>query len=250
MYTNNPAHNSINILLLGESGSGKTFFARTAPGPVWIDSFDRGGSLGLRKWVESGHITVDARYEDEDPYNPKVFEKWSREMRDRARNGFFDYFSTYVLDSSTTWSQAIMNQLLKKNGIPGEAPRWEKEYGPQKTIVSNWIRKLLNMPCNFILTGHLKSTKDDVSGKVVRRFMTTGQAYVTIPLLFDEVWVMDPKETSKGTEYRILTASTGTHVARSRLSADGILDKYEQPDLAAIFEKAGWNPPEPKTAEM
>lgn len=245
-YLDNPANSSCNILLLGESGSGKTFFTRTCPGPIWVDSFDRGGSKNLREWEESGLVTVDARFEEEDPFNPQAFALWSKEMRERVRGGFFDYFGTYVLDSATTWSSAIMNDLLKKAGIPGETPRWEKEYGPLKTITTNWIRKMLNMPCNFILTGHLKTTKDDVSGRLVRRFMTTGQAHVTIPLLFDEIWVMDPKETSRGTEYRVLTASTGTHVARSRLSAGGILDKYEEPDLTKIFKKVGWKAAEPK----
>ena len=48
MYQEDVQSKTVNILLLGESGSGKTFLMRTAPGPVHIDSFDPGGSTSLR----------------------------------------------------------------------------------------------------------------------------------------------------------------------------------------------------------
>ena len=69
--------------------------------------------------------------------------------------------------------------------------------------------------------------------------MTTGQGMITIPLMFDEIYVTAPKEMSSGIEYRLLTKSTGTFLARSRLSADGLLDTYEKADIKHILKKAG-----------
>jgi hypothetical protein len=248
-YKDNPASKSLNILLLGESGSGKTFLMRTAPKPVFIDSFDRGGSKCLQPWIDKGDVIVDSRWEDEDPYRPSAFDTWARETAMRSQEGFFDYLGTYMLDSSTTWSSAIMNHVLKKAGRAGESPQWSHDYAPQKMIVQNWTTRLLNMPCNFVLTGHLQTIKDELIGKVTQRFMAPGQAAVYLPLLFDEIWVMEPKENSKGVDYKILLSSTGFNLARSRLCQDGKLDKYEKPNLNDILTKAKWPIRTPKKLE-
>jgi hypothetical protein len=69
--------------------------------------------------------------------------------------------------------------------------------------------------------------------------MTTGQGMVTIPLLFDEIYVMSTKEKSSGTEYTLLTQSTKLHMARSRMSKNGLLQPVEKPDIKALLKKAG-----------
>lgn len=238
MYQEDIQSQTVNILLLGESGSGKTFLMRTAPGITHIDSFDPGGSKGLREFIDKGTVMVDARWESENPWEPKQFVAWEKEMERRIKIGYFDHIDNYMLDSSTTWSQAIMHQILKLAGIPGKAPRFTHDYGPQKVAIGNWIKRIIGLPCNVIITGHLETKQDATTGKVTKRFMTTGQGSVVIPLLFDEIWVMSPKSTSKGTTYRVLTQSTGNDLARSRMAADGLLDQYENADLSAMMRKA------------
>jgi len=238
-YAEDPRQQAFNALILGEHGSGKTFLLRTARKPVHIDSFDPGGSKGLRDYIEKGEIVVDARWEAEDPLKPFAYDEWRRVMEDRIRMGYFDHFGTYCLDGSTTWSEAIMNKILKRAGIAGDPPRWAKDYVPQKIEIRNWLKRCLALPCDFILTGHLEGYPDDVTGGMSYRFMTTGKGTITIPLNFDEIYVMSPRETSKGVEYRILTEATGRDVARSRLSKGGKLGIYEKPDLKEILKKAG-----------
>jgi len=238
MYQEDVQSSTVNILLLGESGSGKTFLMHTAPGITHIDSFDPGGSKGLREWIDKGTIMVDARWESENPWDPKQFVLWEKEMERRIAGGYFEHIDNYMLDSSTVWSQAIMNQILKLAGIAGKAPRFTHDYGPQKVAIGNWIKRLIGLPCNVIITGHLETKQDTTTGKVTKRFMTTGQGSVVIPLLFDEIWVMSPKATSRGTTYRVLTQSTGGDLARSRMAANGLLDQYEEADLTNIMTKA------------
>lgn len=241
MYSSDARQNSFNALILGESGSGKTYLFKTCRKPVHIDSFDPGGTKSISDEIAKGTIIADTRYECEDPKDPKMFELWMKEMARRAKMKYFNYLGTYILDSSTTWSNAIMNWILKKAHLSGEAPRWAHDYVPQKVQIQNWIAEMLALPCDFILTGHLDSYKDEVTGRVSYRYMTTGKGVITIPLLFDEIYIMEPKATSKGVEYRILTQSNGTYVARSRLAKGGLLDVYEPPDIKAILKKAKMN---------
>ena len=237
-YKTDVRQQTFNLLLLGEMGSGKTFLARTARKPIHIDSFDPGGSKGLEDLIKKGDIIVDSRYESEKPMEPFAFTEWKAVMTSRVREGYFNHIGTYLLDSSTSWSKAIMNSILKKAGIPGTAPRFTKDYTPQKIAIENSIYECLSLPCDFILTGHLETFCDESDGGKVRfRYMTTGKGALVIPTLFDEVWVMEPKSTSGGVEYRILTQNTGTYTCRSRMAKDGLLDQYEKADIKAILKK-------------
>jgi hypothetical protein len=241
MYKTDVHQGKSSILLCGESGSGKTkMVCNTAIKPVHIDSFDSGGTKlpSIRKQIEKGEVIADTRWEGDDPYNPDRFINWVTEMQHRMKIGYFDYLGTYFLDSCTVWSDTIMNQILKKAGIPAEPPRFTKDYNPQKVQILNWIKFMKKMPCNFITTMHLEAHKDEVTGAISYRIMTTGKAVALIPLEFDEIYVASPKETSKGNEYRIITQNTGPYLASTRIG-EGVFDTYEKPDIKYLLGKAG-----------
>lgn len=114
----------------------------------------------------------------------------------------------------------------------------------------NYIRKLMHLPCDFILTGHLREirkliridTKTGIANEEIKyRFYTTGQAVVTIPLLFDEIYVIIGKEGPDGPKREMLIDSLGTYIARSRLKANGKLDAVEEPHIKKLLEKAGFD---------
>jgi len=239
LYNNDPRQKSFNALVLGEMGTGKTFITRTARKPVHIDSFDPGGSKCVRNEIAKHEIIVDTSYESEDRLNPSAYQKWKTDFDHRRKIGYFDHIGTYVLDSSTLWAEAIMNRILQKAGIAGEPPRFTKDYTPQKIEIFNMLNWILDLPCDFILTGHLEQF-DDAADKSVRyRYMTTGKGAIIIPTKFDEIYIMTPKETSGGVKYRLLTKNTGMYTARSRLAAGGLLETYEEPDIKNILKKAG-----------
>ncbi len=239
LYENDPRQKSFNALVLGELGTGKTFIARTARKPVHIDSFDPGGTKCVREEIKKHEVIVDSSYESEDRLNPFAYQQWKTNFEHRRKLGYFDHIGTYMIDSSTSWAETIMNRILQKAGIAGSPPRFTKDYTPQKIEIFNMLRWCLDLPCDFILTGHLEQFEDAEDKTVRYRYMTTGKGAIIIPTLFDEVYIMTPKETSGGVKYRLLTKNTGTYTARSRLAAGGLLETYEEPNIKAILAKAG-----------
>ena len=256
-YSSDPLQKRYSALITGESGSGKTFILRTARKPVHIDSFDPGGTKCLRPWIEKGDIIADTQWENEDPYNPSVFKEWMKATDIRIQQGYFGMFGTYALDSLSTFGDAAMNfQLddpIKKDGghesksRAGELPMFRRDYNPQKIHIINRIKKLMTLPCDFIVMGHLKAV-DEIVGmtkegeaisKVIYRLLVTGQAVVTVPLQFDELYVLQGKEGSSGLVRKLVVEAQGKYIARSRLKSDGFLDPEEEPDIKKLLKKIG-----------
>jgi hypothetical protein len=247
-YEEDEKQQGFNLLLLGEPGSGKTPILLTARKPVYIDSFDPKGTVGLKKWINNGQIIADTRWEDDDPYDPTAFGEWEKKFKKQYASGFFDHLGTYVIDSATTFTEAAMNFKMGEAGRAGYTPHRNKDYNPAKVIIQNYLRRCLNLSCDFILTGHLKAIDklirvDKKTGietrKISYRFLTIGQAATFIPLLFSEMYVVKGEEGPRGTKRKLLTDAVGEYIARSKLSAGEFLDAKEEPDIKAILEKVG-----------
>jgi len=250
-YKGDSLQKRFSALITGETNSGKTYLLRTARRPIHVDSFDPGGTKCLRDLIASGDVVADTRYENDDPFEPKAFADWKKACDIRFQIGYFKQFGTYCLDSATTFGMAVMNYGLASRNRAGEAPQMRSDYNPQKTDMTNYFRKLMNLPCDFILTGHLREirkvlsvdTKTGITHDEIKyRFYTTGQAVVTIPLLFDEIYVITGRQGREGTQREMLIDSMGEYIARSRLRMKGVdLKPVEPPDLKAILKKAGFD---------
>lgn len=238
MYEQDSTQETFNLLLCGETGTGKTYLTQTARAPIHIDSFDPGGTKSVRGEIRKGRIIADTRWEKENPGKPQVFQDWVKEYNRRSQGGYFEHIGTYVIDSLTSWQQCLMNHILKKEGRAGGVPNWGKDYMPHKVKTKNFISAILALPCDVIITAHLDSNKDEVSGRMSYRLMATGTNTVDLPNLFDEVWVMDPIEQGDDVNFRILTKATGRYLARSRMNDQGQIDTYELPNIKSILKKA------------
>jgi hypothetical protein len=260
-YAQDALQKRFSALICGESGSGKTFLLRTCRLPVHIDSFDPGGTKCLladpkmakddpkrifRLRTEEnpkGQIIADTQWEGEDPLSPDRFAKWKKVTDYRLMIGYFKYFGTYALDTTTTWATSAMY-----GQTDGAVPDWGKDYVPVKHDMTIYITKLMALSCDFLALGHLNKNEkllsyDRKSGiktfETTYRFLTVGKAVVTIPLLFDELYVLKTTEKAAGLERYIVTEAQGEYQARSRLKGSGMLNVEEPADIKSLLRKIG-----------
>lgn len=245
-YAQDPMQKRFSALVTGETNAGKTFLLRTARFPIHIDSFDPGGSKCLKPWIDKGDIVVDTSFETEDPFDPKVYAAWKQTTERRLALNYYDQFGTYCLDSLTTLANAAMGYGMAKSNRAGEVPQRNKDYNPQKVEIENQVHRLMNLRCDFILTAHLErlaklKSIDKQTGiryeEIEYRLLITGKAVITVPLLFDELYVLVGKGTPPRRE--MYTDSLGEYIARSRLKSEGKVEAIEKPDIKALLKKIG-----------
>lgn len=252
MYKDDLAQSTFNALVLGQVGAGKTTLTGTARKPLYVHSFDPGGtkvyknfnvdnpSRPPRDLIESGEAIVDTRYEGDDSSQPVSYKDWERQFNKMRKKGMFEHIGTYVLDSFTTWVLSLKYRILKKKG---------REEGVMQIhdwqVLGNTVKDIINvmtaLPCDVILTGHLTTEKDDVSGRIETRLQAIPSLQTELPMLFDEIYCLVANETSSGIDRKLITQNTGKYIARTRIGSGGIFDTREDPNIKNLLRKAGYN---------
>lgn len=205
------------MLLLGDTGAGKTTQFLTLPGKKFAYLFDPNAIMSLR-----GH---DIEYEEFLPdrlnlsvksltkgkgdnttsYQSQIYQAWEKDFDERIRSGFFDGFDNILFDSATTFLDLIMDRVLSVNGRAGSWPQ-QDDYGPQMLSFLNVARTLASLNKTVIMTGHMEIKKDELQQRIFRTPMLTGRLKTKIPLLFTDVFVCDSENDGRGTiNHRIQT---------------------------------------------
>lgn len=244
MYDEDPRNLTFNAIVHGPIKTGKTSLLRTCPKPIFVHSFDPGGTLVLRDMIDKGEVLVDTRFEKEDPFAPKACRLWEDEFNYLYRKDFFSHVGTFAIDSMTTWAQVVMYEVIrraakvKKDREVGGAPQ-ENDWLPQMAFIENYMRKFLSLPCNCVLLGHSDQPKDREGNAVGDLgIMITGKLRERIPALFSEIYYLRIKDYKAETR-ELLTKPVYGIQAGSRLGRGGKLNKEEPPDIKAIMKKCG-----------
>ena len=243
------ARNKVNILIAGDYGGGKTYGLHTAPGPVLIDSFDPGGTDCLAPFIDSGRLLIDTAYEAESMSSPFAFRLWEQNFWQRKKTGFFHHVGTYVIDSHTMWSQALMNLILRERGrkIPQLADLTKDpdivpeigDYNVHQKTISNYLAEIASLPCHTIIIAHLRTELDSDENRVSMIMMDGKKFAQQMPALFSEFWIAESRPAGTDREYFYRLVPFRHYQARSRLRANGRLGATEPQDIAGIFKKVG-----------
>jgi phage nucleotide-binding protein len=191
----NPSENK-KILIYGLSGAGKTVFATGFPGPVFVMDFDGKVSSAASYWKGSSQLD---QIEFESYAGKADFSKfWTKfqELLKLGKAGQLPY-RTVVLDSITTFSASLMNEVMRQNpGDEGKRSRVSdttvphlKDYQIAISHFKNTVAQLLSLPCNVVVTAHLQIDKDEMTGEILRQPLIFGKDLPGwLPMVFEEVY--------------------------------------------------------------
>lgn len=201
------------ILLLGQSGSGKTTQFLTLPGKKFIYLFDPNATLSLQGYdidyeeflsteLNLGLTSLSADTRSKKGIRPSllgatVYNAWQDDFDKKVSQGFFDSYDVIGMDSFTTFSDLVMDGILAINGRGGQWPQ-QDDYGPQMLVLSNVFRTLTAFNKTLFVTGHIEVKQDGISKKIFQTPLMTGRLKVKLPLLFSEILFLEAMADMKG----------------------------------------------------
>ena len=194
---------TINLLLWGVSGVGKTTLAATLPNPLFL-MFDTNGSLSL-KFLKKEVLTLDMNTIDSkfiknaygnisDPLGiKKIIEKYG--------------IKSIILDSATSFEPHIQKYSTETTSkAEFDMPTlqsYQKKFIALQEIIKNTCAFCTHNNLNFCCIAHeAPLVKDDMTGMVYKTFSMTGKLPSIIPSYFDEVWYMSEINSKKYLKFK------------------------------------------------
>lgn len=198
------------ILVLGNTGSGKTAGFLTLPGKKFIYLFDPNALNTLQGY--------DVDYEEflpdklnlkltslqkgkgdvrQSTHGAEVYRAWEEDFETKVDEGFFDQYDVIGMDSYTTLADMIMDGVLAINGRGGQWPQ-QDDYGPQMIALTNITRTFTSLGKMVYFTGHVELKQDDLSKKIIQTPLLTGRLKVKLPILFSEILFAEAQTDTKG----------------------------------------------------
>ncbi len=209
----------LKILLLGDYGTGKSFFAKSMPEPIFLLDFDGGaiGYAGTRTFVPECFTALRQQ-------PAQLFPAVERELdlvlkhEHPAEKEAGEPFKTIVLDSLTTLTRAAMDYAMLKKPVPPDTPPvWNVHYPLAKVFIDRILDRLRRFDGFVVVIGHLEYQRNDLTGEILAVPALTGKLQTYIPAIFDEVWFTEVAQTKNGKQYLIHLAPSGFKRARSRI---------------------------------
>lgn len=157
---------TINVLVYGAPGVGKTYFSCTAPNPLLIS-------------VESGDMTInDSSMDVTISRNCNTVQK----VRDSVSYAIKNNFKTIIIDSLTRYSEIFLDELLKSAGR--DKATWD-DFGAVSKHIQTMVWGLQGKEINTIFICHEKDVEEPTGIK--KRPSLQGKLAQSIPGIVDVV---------------------------------------------------------------
>lgn len=227
----------IKLSVYGRSGSGKTTFWSTFPGPICAMICSGQGELRSVSMADRKKIKTIKLQEPED-------------LLELVDNQVALGFRTMVLDHATGYQDLILAKLLGLDEIP-EQKSWglatQQEYGIVSNQFKTNVRKLLDLKCNVVCIAQEREFNTDNDSDIIMPYVGSALSpsikgwldyscdYVVETFIQEEVVtktskiqgkeVVNKKKTG-GVEYCLRTAPDPVYTTKFRVPKGGELPKY------------------------
>src|SRR5258708_223585 len=230
------------ILVLGNTGTGKTAQFATFPGKKYAYFFDASALITLRGQdidydeflptplrldITSLEKNKDGTQKGDKVMSGKgseVYLAWEKDVEEKIRKGFFKEYDWIGIDSGTTLLDVIMDRMLTINGRPGTFPQ-QDDWGPQMVAFANVMRTFIGMGVGVYLTGHLITDKDEHTQSIVQIPLMTGRLREKIPLIFTDVFKFTAAEDGQGSVRYVMETVPNQRQTPIRTSIKGLIPK-------------------------
>lgn len=218
------------ILAYGDSGTGKTVFALSAPGPHYV--FDVDGKLSSAAAFYSAdkeRLSAveydDYRMRNEADRPAQRFEAKLREFEKQASEAGktpFPY-ATVILDSFTTFTDMMLrevvlaNPMVQRTKSPTAHIPAMLDYRIQNIHIKQLLSRLLALPCNVIILAHIKTEKDELTGRIATMPNAPGGLAAYLPVVFEEVYRTYVEVKANKRHYMAQTQADSQFIARSQI---------------------------------
>jgi hypothetical protein len=255
------------LLLVGSGGAGKTSQIVTLPGRTFAYFFDpsalstvRGFDLDYEMFIPSS-VDMAAKSLAKDKGKDKssgkedaseVYVRWEKDFETRTKDGYWDSIDNIILDSFTTFSDVVMDRILKLNGRPGQFPQ-QDDWTAQMSTIMNVVRTIAGMNKLLLCTAHDNFKQDEATSRMQNVLMLTGQLRVKVPLLFSEILHLEHIADAKGSSYRIQTRpdrmnpNVRTSMRGLEMYEDVTITDWKNPTKHGLGkllrDKLGYSPP-------
>ena len=205
------------FLLVGSTGSGKTSQMLTLPGKTFVYLFDPAALATLKGYdidyemfnptrVNLGAVSLSKGKSDPKSATdaPDVYTQWANHADKMVEKKEFDKYDNICFDSFTTFSDIVMDRILKLNGRVGQFPQ-QDDWGGQMQTITNCVRTFVSMNKVLLFTAHDEFKQDDVTSRMQNIILLTGRLRVKLPLLFSEILHMECASTSESIKYQAQT---------------------------------------------
>lgn len=198
------------FLIIGDSGTHKTFFLGTCPKPAYIFDFDKGVS------ILSGVNGVDYDTFKDAPKGVKpaaggalgtyewgtawpAFIKRLNEIGASIDKGDCQY-KTLAFDSLTMMSDIAMNYILKQNN----REKMEiQDWGAYLSNMSNLFNQFTGWPGVKVVIAHVKRMENDLTKLEEKLPLVQGQFAGKVSIYFDEVYYTEVKSEGAGANKKL-----------------------------------------------
>lgn len=249
LYSTHPVSETTKLLLLGDSGAGKTaLLASLANAGYNLRIIDLDGGLDVlsaylkpEAWGRVSFVTVPGN--DKNAWN--VATNMSRNWVVRNSKGeTVENFGpieqwtpndVLAIDSGSFWSSACLKKILDEKGIDPSAGSFDiRLYSVLADRMEDEISRLTspNVKCNVVLTAHLRRVADD---RKVYHTVPSFEGQILpreVPKYFNNMFLV--KKKIDGTPIIQTQASTEMSL---KCTAPAVVLKEEAPDLGNIFQK-------------